>query len=74
MNQLLLAQLSSKERRLVQKIGRVVRADYDNMDEVRLVVILVAAETADEDWYKKAIVNFDSKRITETYIKIPETW
>lgn len=77
LEQLLVVQVQSGERRLVQRIGRAVRVDYNNMDKKALIVILVSiagndGKCADEEWYKSAIRGFDTKRITETLVKAPD--
>lgn len=71
-DQNLIVQVDSVDRNLVQRIGRCVRIRYDELDFKARIVILVALNTCDEEWYKKAIAGFDSKRITErTLAKIP---
>lgn len=76
LDQLLITQVQSTERRLVQRIGRVVRMDYDNIDRKALIVILVACsgevtQSCDEKWYRAAIDSFDTKRIHEAFYKLP---
>lgn len=72
LEQLLITQVQATERRLVQRLGRVLRQDYNNMDRKATIVILVAyspdGKCCDEQWYNSAIKGFDSKRIRETYL------
>lgn len=67
----LIVQVDSVDRNLIQRIGRLVRIRYANMDFKALIVILVAAGTADEKWYKESISGFDTKRISETLVMVP---
>lgn len=67
----LIVQVDSVDRNLVQRIGRLVRIRYENMEHKALVIILVAAGTADENWYRSAIQYFETKRITETLVRVP---
>lgn len=67
----LIVQLDSVERNLVQRFGRFLRIRYDNLDHKAKIVILVALKTADEDWYNKAIKDFETSRINEYTVKIP---
>jgi len=69
LDQLIILQVTSGERRLIQKIGRCVRYREDHK---ALIVILVALDTADEKWYEKAISGFETSRIKETVVKVPE--
>lgn len=69
LDQLLILQVTSGERRLIQKIGRCVRYREDHK---ALIVILVTLDTADEKWYEKAIAGFETSRITVTHVKVPE--
>lgn len=68
----IIVQVDSVERNLVQRIGRLVRIRYDNLQHKARIIILVAKDTADENWYTAAISDFDSKRITETLVRVPE--
>lgn len=68
----LILQVDSVDRNLVQRIGRLVRVRYDDLTHKALIVILVAVGTADEKWYNLAIKDFDSKRITETLVRVPD--
>lgn len=68
----IIVQVDSVERNLVQRIGRLVRIRYDNLQHKARIIILVAKDTADENWYNAAISDFDSKRITETLVRVPE--
>lgn len=77
LEQLLITQVQANERRLVQRIGRVVRMDYENMDRKALIVILVACSgtgkpLCDEQWYESAIKGFETKRIKESSVTVPE--
>lgn len=71
-DQALVAQMDSIDRNIVQRIGRVIRRRKDNPAFKARVVILVALGTADEQWYKTAIADFDSKRIQETLVRVPK--
>lgn len=68
----LIVQVDSVDRNLVQRIGRLVRIRYDDLTHKAQIVILVARGTADEKWYQSAIKDFDSKRITQTLVKVPD--
>jgi len=68
-DQLLISQINSGERRLVQRCGRILRY---RPDYKALIVILVALDTADEKWYEKAIQGFETSRIKVTHVKVPE--
>lgn len=61
----LIVQLSSKDKDLIQRIGRVVR--WRKGHEAK-VWILVAEGTQDEKWAEKALEDFDPNRITYTTI------
>jgi superfamily II DNA or RNA helicase len=65
-DQTLVVQLTSKDRDIIQRIGRSIRW-RDGVTPV--VVILVAMGTADEKWYQKAFKKFDKSRIKEYIIK-----
>ena len=67
----LVVQVDSVDRNLIQRIGRLVRVRYDNMSFKATIVILVAANTADDKWFKESISGFDSKRITMNLVKVP---
>jgi len=66
LDQALIVQLSSKERGVIQRIGRIIR--YRPGHKARIVV-LVAKNTVDEKWCAKAFENFDQKRIKTYYVK-----
>jgi superfamily II DNA or RNA helicase len=68
----LIVQVDSVDRNLVQRIGRLVRVRYDNLSHKARIIILVAIDTADENWYTSAISDFDSRRIKETLVKVPD--
>ena len=61
LNQLLVVQLDSNERNIIQRIGRTIRFEFG---KTALVVILIAESTADEKWFEEAFANFDQSRIT----------
>lgn len=67
----LIVQVDSVERNLVQRFGRFLRIRYENLDHKAKIVILVALKTADEEWYNKAIKDFETSRINEYTVKIP---
>lgn len=71
-DQALVIQVDSKERNLVQRIGRIVRKRYDNPDFKARIVILVALLTADENWFKEAIKDFETSRIKEYIVRVPD--
>jgi superfamily II DNA or RNA helicase len=56
----LVVQLTSKERNLVQRIGRLIR--YRKGHEAR-IVILTVANTVDEKWAKSALENLDPEKV-----------
>lgn len=68
----LIVQVDSVDRNLVQRIGRLVRIRYDNLTHKAKIIILVAVDTADQNWYESAISDFDSRRIKETLVKVPD--
>jgi superfamily II DNA or RNA helicase len=59
-----IVQLNSKELDLVQRIGRVLRTDKD---QIAKIYILVALDTQDEVWANKATAYFDQTKITKIY-------
>lgn len=69
LDQILVVQLNSKELNIIQRIGRVVRWREGHKAKV---IILVARNTADEQWYREATSSFDKRRIKEYHVK-PET-
>jgi len=71
-DQSLIANIDGVERNLVQRIGRAIRRREDNLEFTAKIVILVAMGTADEEWYKTSIRDFDSSRIKEYKVKVPE--
>lgn len=71
-DQCLVVQVDSVERNLVQRIGRIIRKRYDNPDFKARIVILVAMGTADEQWYKMSIKDFDTVRIKEYLVRVPD--
>lgn len=72
LEQELIIQVDSQERNLVQRIGRSVRKRPGRPDFKARIVILVALNTADEKWYKSAIKDFDSMRIKEFIVQVPD--
>lgn len=72
LEQELIIQIDSQERNLAQRIGRAVRKWYGKPDFKAKIIILVAANTVDEKWYKSAILNFESKRIKEYIVRVPD--
>jgi RNA polymerase primary sigma factor len=63
----LIAQVNSKERHLIQKVGRVVRYRPNHKANI---YILYAIGTADEEWMKKSLENIDKSNIKHTKIKL----
>jgi superfamily II DNA or RNA helicase len=61
LDQILVVQLDSNERNIIQRIGRTIRF---KVGKKALVVILVAEATADQKWFEEAFENFDQERIT----------
>jgi superfamily II DNA or RNA helicase len=68
----LIVQVDSVMRNLIQRIGRLIRINYENLEEKAMIVILVAADTKDEDWFNRSIVDFDTKRISYHTVKPPD--
>ena len=66
LDQAIVVQLSSKERGVIQRIGRIIRY---RPGHVARIVVLVAKDTVDEKWCTKAFENFDQKRIKKYYVK-----
>ncbi len=62
----LIVQLTSKEKDLIQRIGRILRLREGHKAKI---FILVAVGTQDEVWLKKAIENLDQNSITHHYYK-----
>lgn len=67
LDQALVIQLTSKELAIIQRIGRTIRF---RQGHVGSIIVLVAKNTADEKWYRKAFENFDQSRIKEYYVKV----
>lgn len=67
LDQALVIQLTSRELAIIQRIGRTIRF---RPGHVGSIIVLVAKNTADEKWYRKAFENFDQSRIKEYYVKI----
>jgi len=65
-DQIIVVQLNSKDRDIIQRIGRAIRW---REGVIPTIIILVAMGTVDEQWYKKAFKNFNKKRIQEHIIK-----
>ena len=70
-DQALIVQVNSMDRQLVQRIGRIIRKRYDNPEFKAKIVILIAIQTADEQWYKSAILPFETQRIKEYLVTVP---
>jgi superfamily II DNA or RNA helicase len=68
-DQAIIDQVSSVDRDLIQRIGRIIRFRYDNPTFKGLIIILVVKDTVDEKWYESSIEGFNTKRITEYTIK-----
>ena len=68
----LIMQVTSVERSLYQRVGRLIRKRYDKLDHKATIVVLVAANTVDEQWFNKASLNLESSRITTTLVRVPE--
>jgi superfamily II DNA or RNA helicase len=71
-DQALIVQVDSVDRNLVQRIGRIIRRRYDDMGFKARIVILVAIGTADEQWYNSAIKEFETSRIREFIVRVPD--
>jgi superfamily II DNA or RNA helicase len=69
-HQALVVQLDSVERSIVQRIGRLIRIRYENLEFRAKIVILVALKTADEKWYESATAEFQTKRIKEYLVPL----
>jgi len=70
LDQSIIIQLSSKELKLIQRIGRNIRFREGHVGKI---IVLVAKGTADEKWYKTAFANFDRSRIKEHYVTTKQT-
>jgi superfamily II DNA or RNA helicase len=57
----ILAKITSNERQIVQRIGRIVRIRPNHKG---LIFILCSIGTQDESWIKKALQDFDPQKIT----------
>ena len=71
-DQALVVQIDSVKRNLVQRIGRIIRKRYDNPEFKAKIVILVALNTADYQWYKSSIEDFQTSRIKEYIVRVPD--
>lgn len=69
LDQIFIVQISSQQRDLVQRIGRTVRW---RPGVIAKVIILVAADTVDEQWFKKAVKGINPKSIKTYIIKANE--
>jgi len=67
----LITQISSIPRDIVQRIGRLIRIRYNQMDFKARIVIIVTKDTADEKWFNQAIKHFDTKRIKSFSVNVP---
>jgi len=68
----LIMQVTSVERSLYQRCGRLLRKRYDNLQHKATIVVLVAMGTVDEQWFNRASQNLESSRITTTLVRVPE--
>lgn len=70
LDQLLIIQIDSNPRNLVQRIGRGLRIREGHK---AIIYILVIKDTADESWLEKALDAFDRKKVTYYSAKhVPE--
>lgn len=69
LDQILVVCIDSKDRNIIQRIGRSIRY---REGYTAMIVILAARGTADEKWMRKAIKDFNPARIREYNIK-PES-
>jgi superfamily II DNA or RNA helicase len=68
----LIMQVTSVERSLYQRTGRLLRKRYDKLDHKAVIVVLVAANSVDEQWFNKASQNLESSRIITTMVRVPD--
>jgi superfamily II DNA or RNA helicase len=68
----LIMQVTSVERSLYQRAGRLLRKRYDKLDHKARIVVLVAANSVDEQWFNKASQNLESSRVTTTMVRVPD--
>lgn len=71
-DQSLIQQVDSQERNLVQRIGRNIRLRPHNPSFKAKIVILVAIGTVDEKWFKSSIAEFQTSRIKEFIVRVPD--
>lgn len=69
-DQAIIVQVDSVDRNLVQRIGRIIRIRYNNMQFKARIIILVAANTVDETWYESAIKDFETSRIQINFVQV----
>lgn len=50
-------------RYMIQRLGRVIRVDYENMDSKALIVVLEVSGTPDAEWVMNSLKYFSVKRI-----------
>ena len=62
----IIVQAKSKQRHMVQRVGRIVRYREGHLGEI---YILCAAGTQDETWVTKALSEFDKSAIKHIYAK-----
>ena len=55
-----IAQLNSKQLHFIQRIGRILRWSYDHKGEI---IVVVARDTIDEEWARKATQSLDGNNI-----------
>lgn len=70
LDQILVVCIDSKDRNIIQRIGRSIRYREGH---TAMIVILAAKGTADEKWMRNAIKDFNPNRIVEYLIK-PEAY
>lgn len=62
----IIIQTSSKELKVIQRIGRNIRFKEGKVGKI---IVLVAKGTADEKWFNEAFKNIDKSRIKMHYVK-----
>lgn len=68
----LVVQIDGVKKNLVQRIGRIIRKRYDQPDFKAKIVILVALNTADYQWYQASIADFQTSRIKQYIVRVPD--
>ena len=59
-----ITQVTSKERHLIQRVGRIIRYKENHVGKIYLIVI---ENTVDEQWMQKALENIDNLKIETIY-------